>query len=162
MLLIDTSVWIDYLKQFENQEVLWLRQILDLDVPFGITPQIYQEVIQGTDSSKSFERLASFFGSQIFYHPQDPIEHARQAAHLYFRCRRKGFTIRSTIDCSIAQTAIEYDLMLLHADRDFDYLQTVAQELRIYRGNLRPRSGPSLIQEPRTPLRRRRLTDSPC
>lgn len=151
MLLIDTSVWIDYLRRSETQEVLWLRKILDLDVPFGITPQIYQEVIQGADSPKSFERLASFFGSQVFYLPQDPIEHAQQSAQLYFRCRRQGVTIRSTIDCSIAQTALEYDLMLLHADRDFDYLQTVAQELRIYQGSLRSKSGPSLVQEPRTP-----------
>jgi len=45
-----------------------------------------------------------------------------QAAHIYFTCRRHGITIRSTIDCIIAQLAIEHDLILLHSDRDFEQI----------------------------------------
>lgn len=146
--LIDTSVWIDYLRQRETREVMWLRKILDLDYPFGITAQIYQEVLQGADSPDSFERLASYMGSQLFFPEADPIEHAKEAARLYFRCRRRGFTIRSTLDCSIAQTAIEHQVLLLHADRDFEYIQEVAKDLQIYRGSLMTAGAPSLIQEP--------------
>lgn len=149
--LIDTSVWISYLRQEETQEVTWLRQVLDLDIPFGITPQIYQEVLQGADSPHSFDRLATHFGSQVFFHELDPVTHAREAARLYFRCRRRGFTIRSSIDCAIAQTAIEHELVLLHADRDFEYIQEVARELQIYRGSLTSTAMPNLIQEPQTP-----------
>lgn len=151
MFLVDTSVWIDYLRQNPTEPVVWLREILEFGYPFGITPQIYQEVLQGADSPQSFERLASYLGSQTFYLPGDPVEGAIEAARLYFLSRRKGLTIRSTADCSIAQIAIEHGLLLLHGDRDFDHLQRVAPELRIYRGGLTPRRQPDLIQEPRAP-----------
>lgn len=151
MFLIDTSVWIDYLRRADTPEVAWLRHILEMDYPFGLTPQIYQEVLQGADSPQSFDRLASYLGSQLIYHPEDPVIHAREAARLYFKCRRRGLTIRSTVDCAIAQTAIEHQLMLLHADRDFDHLQEVIPELRIYRGSLSKPTLDSLIQEPATP-----------
>lgn len=148
MFLIDTSIWIDYLRRNETRQVRWLRRILDLDFPFGITSQIYQEVLQGADSEPSFDRLKAYLGSQVFYHPEDPVAHAQAAAQLYFQCRRRGFTIRSTIDCSIAQTAIEFQLVLLHADRDFDHIQEVNGDLQIYRGSLSDKPTADLIQEP--------------
>jgi len=45
-------------------------------------------------------------------------------------------TIRSTVDCRIARTAVEHDLLLVHDDRDFDFIATVEPELRIYSGSL--------------------------
>ena len=151
MFLVDTSVWIDYLRQNTGETVDWLREILQLGYPFGITPQIYQEVLQGADSPRSFERLAAYLGSQTLYLPGDPVQSATEAARLFFLCRRQGLTIRSTIDCHIAQIAIEHDLLLLHTDRDFDHLQTVAPELRIYRGGLSQRPRVDRIQEPEAP-----------
>jgi predicted nucleic acid-binding protein len=62
---------------------------------------------------------------QKFYHPKDQRVSFAEAARIYFNCRRKGVTIRSTIDCIIAQTAIEYDLLLLHNDRDFDAIAKI-------------------------------------
>jgi predicted nucleic acid-binding protein len=52
------------------------------------------------------------------------------------RCRRKGMTIRSTIDCLIAQIAIEHDLELLHSDRDFENMVSVIPELKIHQRTL--------------------------
>jgi len=43
-----------------------------------------------------------------FYHPKDPVDSFTRAARIYFDCRKNGITIRSTIDCIIAQTAIEH------------------------------------------------------
>lgn len=54
------------------------------------------------------------------------------AAKLYFKCRKKGITIRSTIDLLIAQTAIENDLYLLHDDNDFTLIAKVDQRLKEY------------------------------
>jgi len=136
MFLVDTSVWIGYLRRRRTLPVRWLEEILDRDYPFGITELIYQEVLQGADSEASFERLREYFGSQRFYLPEDPLASAEGAAHLYFRCRRAGITIRSTVDCRIARTAVEHDLLLVHDDRDFDFIATVEPELRIYSGSL--------------------------
>lgn len=53
------------------------------------------------------------------------------AAQLYRLCRKKGLTLRKTADCLIAQTAIEYDVPLLHKDKDFDRIASVS-ELKIF------------------------------
>jgi predicted nucleic acid-binding protein len=54
------------------------------------------------------------------------------AARLYFLCRKKGITIRSTIDFLIAQTAIENNLVLMHNDEDFNTMAKVIKELKVY------------------------------
>jgi predicted nucleic acid-binding protein len=61
---------------------------------------------------------------------EDPLRTHRHAARLYFDCRRQGFTPRSSIDCLIAQTAIEHRAALLHDDRDFDAIAKSAPQLR--------------------------------
>ncbi|MDF2529848.1 MAG: PilT protein domain protein, partial [Gammaproteobacteria bacterium] len=53
------------------------------------------------------------------------------AAEHYFKCRKKGLTIRSTIDCLIAQIAIENDLLLLHNDRDFVSMAGIITDLQL-------------------------------
>lgn len=104
---------------------------MEREVPFGITGVIYGEVLQGAASRADFEKLALYLGTQRFYHPRDPVESYRGAAWLYFRCRRAGVTVRSTVDCLIAQLAIEHDLLLLHNDRDYERLAHVIPELRL-------------------------------
>jgi len=149
VLLVDTSVWIGHLRGSKTRSVVWFREILDRDIPFGLTATIYQEVLQGADSEDKFQLFKDFLGTQIFFHPRDPLESYAEAARIYFRCRRAGFTIRSTIDCLIAQIALEYDLLLLHDDRDFDFIATVVPELQLYQGFASPVS--SEIHEPEPP-----------
>ena len=69
--------------------MVWFEEILDRDYPFGITGVIYQEILQGADSEASYQRLGDYFGTQVFYHPLDPVVSHAGAAELYFRCRRK-------------------------------------------------------------------------
>ena len=132
MFLVDTSVWIDYLRERSTQAVAKFKNILDQKQSFGITSVIYQELLQGTDSDDSFARLGKFLRTQVFYHPLDPLESHAEAARLYARCRGAGITIRSSIDCLIAQVAIEHGLLLLHSDTDFDQMAKVVPELSIY------------------------------
>ena len=131
MYLVDTSVWLDFFRGRRRQGVSRFEQILDQAVPFGITGVIFQEVLQGAESEEDFSRLASYLGTQRFYHPLDPVESYRRAAGLYFRCRRRGITIRSTVDCFIAQIAIEHGLSLVHADRDYVEMAKVVRELKL-------------------------------
>ncbi len=132
MILVDTSVWIDWLRGTSTAETDALNDVLSRGFPFGITGVIYQEILQGADSSESFQRLADYFGTQRFYHPKDPIGTHTRAAELYRHCRERGITIRSTIDCLIAQLALEYDLLLLHSDRDFARIQEGVPTLQFF------------------------------
>ncbi len=126
MILVDTSVLIDFFRGINNPAKVRFKSILEQDIPFGITALIYQEVLQGAKSEKEYADLNKYLSSQRFFHPKDPIETFAKAARLYFRCRKKGITIRSTVDCLIAQIAIENELRLLHNDRDFKAIAAVA------------------------------------
>lgn len=125
MYLIDTSVWIGYLRGKDSLSVRYFSNIVDKNLPFGLCNIIYQEILQGAASSQEFNKLVDYLGSQRFYHPEDSVLSYEAAAKLFFDCRRKGITIRSTIDCLIAQIAIEHDLLLLHDDKDYVQMSTV-------------------------------------
>ena len=128
---MDTSVWIDYLGGAETGVVERFAEILDRGYPAGLTSVVYQEVVQGVSSREEFDRTSQYLNSQTFYHPKDPIESYKEAALIYFRCRRAGLTIRSAIDCLIAHVAIEHDLVLLHDDRDFENMAGAIPELAL-------------------------------
>lgn len=120
MILVDTSALIGFLKGEENDCSRKFRNVVERRMPFGITSQIFQEILQGARSTTEYGTLKRYLESQYFFHPLDPIASYAYAAKIYFDCRKKGITIRSTIDCLIAQIALEHDLPLLHNDKDFD------------------------------------------
>lgn len=130
--LVDSSVWIDFFKQRKTPAVEQFYRILDNPDNYGITELIYQEILQGALHEKDFERLAEYLISQTFFYPKYKQETYRNAANLYYSCRRKGITIRSTVDCLIAQIAIEHDLILLHSDKDFLRINKVVPTLKLY------------------------------
>lgn len=129
MYLVDTSVWIDYFCEIENTSTIQFNTILNGHLPFGITGVIYQEILQGAASEQDFKQLKDYLMTQRFFHPQDEIITYESAAKLFYLCRRKGITIRSTVDCFIAQIAIEHGLTLLHNDQDYNRIQSVIPEL---------------------------------
>ena len=131
MVLVDTSILIDYLRGTDNAAVGRFQQILDNNIPFGISPLTYLEVLQGTRTEKDFTTVKSYLETHRFFGLADEKESYAAAARIYFDCRKKGITINSTADCLIAQTAIENDLALLHNDADFDRMRKVAP-LKIY------------------------------
>ncbi|MCX5807652.1 MAG: PIN domain nuclease [Proteobacteria bacterium] len=119
MILIDTSVLIDFFKGIKNNSSMKLETILKQGIPFGINPYIFQEILQGASSEKEFILLYDYLSTQKIYHLKHPIDSFSQAARIYMTCRRNGVTVKSTIDCLIAQTVLEHELMLLHNDNDF-------------------------------------------
>jgi predicted nucleic acid-binding protein len=132
--LVDTSVWIDFLNGKSTPAVKLLHQLLANEVGVGLTSLIYQEILQGTDSDARLKRFSDYFSTQTFYHLIHPVDSYLKAAKIYFNCRRSSITIRSTIDCVIAQIALENDLYLLHCDRDFRLMGTVIPELKVVEG----------------------------
>lgn len=131
MYLIDTSVWINYFRQKNTPATRYFINLLDEEIPFGITGIIYQEILQGAASNSDFNHLSEYLGTQRFYHPKDNLRSYQSAAKLYFDCRRQGITIRSTIDCIIAQIAIENNLILIHDDADFYQLSSIVKSLKV-------------------------------
>lgn len=127
MVLVDTSVLIGYLKGLDNKATDTFQHVLDAGIPFGITSLIYQEVLQGVKSKKEFASVKEYLDTQKFYSLRDHRESYAAAATIYYRCRRRGITIQSTVDCLIAQTALENNLYLLHDDVDFVRMQGVVK-----------------------------------
>jgi predicted nucleic acid-binding protein len=122
MILVDSSVLIGYLRGDDTAAVRRFDQVIERRLPFGISPIIFTEVLQGAASEKEFDLLAEYLGGQRFYDLPPGSASYYSAARMFFDLRRKGLTIRSTIDCLIAQTALDHDLYLLHDDADFDRL----------------------------------------
>ena len=125
MVLVDTSVLIDFLGGKDTKAAAAFQQVLDDTVPFGINSFIYQEVLQGVRTDKDFREVKAYLDTQTFYALKDPKESFAAAARIYYHCRRKGVTLSSTIDCLIIQTALEHNLHLLHQDGDFDNARKV-------------------------------------
>jgi predicted nucleic acid-binding protein len=125
MILVDTSILIDYLRGRENEPARRFQYVLDRNLPFGISSVVYQEVLQGVKSERDFQTVKRYLETQRFYGLKDEKESYAAAAQIYLKCRKKGITIYSTIDSLIAQTAIENNLFLLHNDSDFDRMHKV-------------------------------------
>jgi predicted nucleic acid-binding protein len=130
VVLVDTSVWIDFIAGRGASAVTRLQDLLDRGGAVAITAHILQEVLQGADSERSFREFAAYFGTQRFLHPRHPVATFASAARMYFDCRRAGITLRSSIDCTIAQIAVEHGAALLHNDRDFERIGRVVPRLR--------------------------------
>ena len=131
MILVDTSILIDFFKGVKNSSTDKFKSILLQKIPFGINSFIFQEVLQGAKSEEEFKHLSKYLVTQHFFHPKDPVDSFTRAARIYFDCRKKGITIRSTIDCIVAQTTLEHDLHLLHNDKDFEIMAKVIP-LKLY------------------------------
>ena len=132
MILVDTSAWLDFLNERDTAAARHLDTVMERQLPFGIAGIIYQELLQGTASSRDFEELDSYLRTQRFYHLKHPVSSYARAAAIYARCRHMGITPRSTIDCLIVQLALEHDLILLHRDKDFPRIAQVVGELKLY------------------------------
>ncbi len=132
MILVDTSVMIGYLKGSEGKVFDTFDDIIYNEIPFGICPHIYQEVLQGAKDEKEYDVIKEHLGSLPVYELKSGVLSFEKAAYIFFLCRKKGITIRSTIDTLIAQTAIENDLYLLHDDNDFFHIADVIRELKLY------------------------------
>jgi predicted nucleic acid-binding protein len=122
---------IDFFRKNKNHATEYFNKILEQKIPYFITGFIYQEVLQGAKDEKQFNLLQEYLSTQRFIHPKNPVSTFQEAAAIYFRCRKKGLTIRSTLDCLIAQLAIENNLILIHNDKDFLNIHKVEPHLQL-------------------------------
>jgi hypothetical protein len=118
MILVDSSVWIDFLDGVETWQALRLHEGLGR-LKFAIGDLILAEVLQGTRNQTHFERTLEYL-SDLPLVTIGGADLVVEAARNYQTLRGKGITVRSTIDTLIASRCIQDGLTLLHDDRDFD------------------------------------------
>jgi hypothetical protein len=118
MLVVDSTVWVDYFNGVKNQQTDYLYQIAN-KTPILIGELILAEVLQGFRDDMDFETARRIFGKFMQVEMVNPGL-AVQSARNYRLLRQKGVTVRKTIDSLIATYCIENEHDLLHNDNDFD------------------------------------------
>ena len=118
MVIVDTTVWIDYLQGAPNAETDWLDAELNRQ-RLGLTDIILCEVLQGVRDDVIAKQVeTSLTKCEVF--DMGGLVLAREAARNYRTLRSHGHTVRKTIDCLIATFCLRGEHSLLHRDRDFE------------------------------------------
>lgn len=116
--MVDSSVWISYLNAKSTQETEFLESILGKS-PIVMPDLVYSEILQGYREDFVFQETKKFL-DEFPFAILGSKELALSSAENYRFLRKKGVTIRKTIDCYIASYCISKNIPLLHSDRDFD------------------------------------------
>ncbi len=117
MILVDSSVWIDYFRAADTPQVALLDSLLGRRL-MAVGDLIAAEVLQGVRDEREFQLVKRVFGA--FEHIElAGYDLAIKASRNYQYLRSRGITIRKTIDTIIATRCIENDMSLLHSDADF-------------------------------------------
>jgi predicted nucleic acid-binding protein len=117
VVIVDTTVWIDYFQGTSNPETEWLEAELDRQ-RLGLTDIILCEVLQGVrDEPTAIDVERQLLKLEVLQ--SGGVDVAGEAARNYRMLRSQGHTVRKTIDCLIATFCIREGHSLLHRDRDF-------------------------------------------
>jgi predicted nucleic acid-binding protein len=122
MVIVDTTVWIDYLGGYQTAQTGWLERELTRQ-RLGITDLILCEILQGIRDDRLFDLTRNeLLKLDVF--TTGGAEMAISAAQNFRSLRAKGFTVRKTIDCWIATFCLLNGHTLLHNDRDYEPFET--------------------------------------
>jgi hypothetical protein len=118
LILIDTSAWVEFLRDTRSPVCMRVDELLGADI--ATCDAVRMEVLSGARDERHLEDLRRLLARTSAL-PTEPTDY-EQAASLYRVCRRGGETVRKLIDCLIANVAIRADVTVLHADAGFDVL----------------------------------------
>jgi predicted nucleic acid-binding protein len=118
MIVVDSSVWIDYFSGNGNPQTNWLDLVLGRQA-LTLTDMILCEVLQGIRYDGRFSEVRQELSSLVVFDTGGKSL-AIATAQNYRFLRQRGYTVRKTIDCYIATFCISGGHSLLHRDRDFD------------------------------------------
>jgi len=119
VILIDTSAWIEFLRDTGSRACEAVDQLLDGDI--AVCDAIVMEVLAGALNERHLTDLRGLMARATLV--SVAAEDYEQAAALYRTCRRSGLTVRKLVDCLIAAVAIRADVPVLHVDADFAVLE---------------------------------------
>ncbi len=118
MILIDTSAWIEFLRDTDSETCRRVDELLEGEI--GTCHPVRMEVLAGARDERHLADLRRLLARATLL-PTHDVDYEAAAA-LFRTCRHHGGTVRRLIDCLIAAVAIRADASVLHADRDFDTL----------------------------------------
>ena len=123
MVIVDTTVWVDYLRGVQNPQTDWLNIEIDRQ-RLGLTDLILCEVLQVIRDDVSFVRvLHELQKFEVF--EMAGVELAIAATRNFRRLRERGHTVGKTINCLIATFCLREGHSLLHRDRDFNPFEKI-------------------------------------
>jgi predicted nucleic acid-binding protein len=132
MLLIDTSVWVSLFRDKTGNMRDRLYALID-DQEVFLTRFSQLELLQGCRDEQEWTLLQSYLQRQDYIDLSS--DSWSLAARIYYDLRRQGLTVRSSIDCCIAQSALDHQLLLIHNDQDFE---TIAQVRSLHQLRFQP------------------------
>lgn len=118
MILVDTSAWIEFLRDTGSDVCAALDELMSAEI--AICDVISMEVLAGARDERHLGQLRALLARTTLL-PMSALDY-EMAAALYRTCRRNGETVRKLIDCLIAAVAIRAQTPVLHADADFAVL----------------------------------------
>jgi len=121
VIVVDTTVWIDFFRGIDAPHVKDLVALIEDDAGVALTDVILTEVLQGVRSDREARTVERQLRAFDVLRLRD-LEDFTRAAALYRIARSKGYTIRRTLDCLIASVCVREQAPILHNDADFDRL----------------------------------------
>jgi len=117
VILVDTSVWIDFFAGRDLPQVDTLEHALRDNDDLALCGMVLTEILQGIRDDATYRRVRRYLSALIMLPMPEAV--FIRAADVYRHLRKQGITIRKTNDCIIAATALEHHCPLLHNDKDF-------------------------------------------
>lgn len=130
MIVVDTSVWVDFLGGRRTRQALRCAELIEGGAPVALTDVVFTEVLRGLPSEEDVQLVERHLRAFPILRLGD-LDDFALAASLYRTARSEGITIRKTLDCLIAAPCVRTGAPLLHADADFDRLASCTS-LRIF------------------------------
>ncbi len=121
MILVDTTVWIDFFNNNSTRQVLKLEESIKNSEDICICGVILAEILQGIQARNQYLKTKSHLENLVFLPMNDST--FVKSAEIFRYLRKLGITIRKPVDCMIAAVSLESDVPLLHNDRDFDHIE---------------------------------------
>ena len=122
MILVDTSVWIEVLRDKTGKVVQAFRERIGTEI-YVLSRFTQLELLAGVRGEREWRRLDDYLSTQYYFEATENTW--KESARIYFELRRKGITVSSPVDCCIAQIAIESGSLLFHMDQDFERITRI-------------------------------------
>src|SRR5262245_33542845 len=121
-MIVDTSVWIEFLSSSESRASRWLADRIAADSVVIVPEVVMMELLIGT-TDESAAALRRRLLQRFTIEPLAPVRDAEDAAGIHRRCRRGGDTVCSLIDCQVAAMALRIGVRVAHRDRDYEVMR---------------------------------------
>ncbi|HKI43427.1 MAG: PIN domain nuclease [Mycobacterium sp.] len=122
-MIVDTSVWIEFLSSSESLASRWLADRIAASSEVIVPEVVMMELLIGT-TDESTAALRRRLLQRFTVEPLAPVRDTEDAAAIHRRCRRGGDTVHSLIDCQVAAMALRIGVPVAHRDRDYEVIGT--------------------------------------